>query len=125
MRWYRKAAEQGDADAQNNLGLMYENGLGVLQNYAEAVRWFRKAADRGHIYVWFNLGRMYAEGLGVPQDYVQAHMWFNLIALRSSGEDHDDAVKARNFVEGHMTPVEIGEAEKLAREWLEKHQKTE
>jgi len=47
-RWYRKAAEQGDAGAQYNLGVMYKNGQGVKQDHAEAVRWLRKAAEQGH-----------------------------------------------------------------------------
>ena len=44
VKWYRKAAEQGDAKAQNNLGVKYGNGLGVLKDYKEAVKWYRKAA---------------------------------------------------------------------------------
>ena len=47
-KWYRKAAEQGDADAQNNLGLCYERGQGVPEDYEEAVKWYRKAAAQGH-----------------------------------------------------------------------------
>jgi TPR repeat protein len=48
VRWFRKAAEQGHTDAQNNLGGMYAEGRGVPQDDAEAVRWFRKAAEQGH-----------------------------------------------------------------------------
>ena len=48
VKWYHKAAEQGDADAQNNLGVMYRNGKGVPQDDAEAVKWYRKAAEQGH-----------------------------------------------------------------------------
>ena len=48
VRWYRKAAEQGNANAQYNLGLMYEEGLGVAKDGAEAMRWFRKAAEQGY-----------------------------------------------------------------------------
>ena len=54
-KWYRKAAEQGYADAQNNLGMMYVNGQGVPQDYAEAAKWTRKAADQGdpgHKIIW-------------------------------------------------------------------------
>ena len=72
MIWYRKAAEQGDAFAQHNLGFMYENGRGVAQDYAEAMRWYRKAAGQGDADAQFNLGVMYQEGRGVKQDYVQA-----------------------------------------------------
>jgi TPR repeat protein len=46
-KWFRKAAEQGDAKAQNNLGVMHARGLGVPLDYAEAAKWFRKAADQG------------------------------------------------------------------------------
>ncbi|MSP33056.1 MAG: sel1 repeat family protein, partial [Pseudolabrys sp.] len=47
VKWYRLAADQGNAKAQSNLGLMYDNGQGVPQNYAEAMRWYRLAADQG------------------------------------------------------------------------------
>ena len=47
-KWWRKAAEQGHADAQNNMGLMYERGEGVPQNDAEAAKWYRQAAEQGH-----------------------------------------------------------------------------
>ena len=46
-KWYRKAAEQGDAAAQYNLGIMYEEGTGVKQDFAEAAKWYRKAAEQG------------------------------------------------------------------------------
>ena len=46
VRWYRKAAEQGHAGGQCNLGVMYENGRVLKQDHAEAVRWYRKAADK-------------------------------------------------------------------------------
>ena len=47
VKWFRKAAEQGDATAQFNLGIMYYNGQGVTQDDSEAVRWLRKAAEQG------------------------------------------------------------------------------
>jgi len=46
--WFRKAAEQGDAGAQFNLGNMYDQGKGVAQDYAQAVEWYRKAAKQGY-----------------------------------------------------------------------------
>ena len=61
---------------------------------------------------------MYNNGRGVPQDYVRAHMWLNLAAARTpAGEDHDKAVNNRNAVAERMTPAQIAEAQKLAREW--------
>ena len=67
IKWYRKAAEQGDAVAQFNLGTMYAKGEGVSQNDAEAAQWYRLAADHGLAGAQFNLGMMYAEGQGVSQ----------------------------------------------------------
>ncbi len=119
--WWRKAAEQGNAGAQNNLGFMYSNGLGVTQDYAEAMGWWRKAAEQGNATAQYNLGFMYGKGLAVPQDYVQVHMWFNLAASRfPPGEDRDQSVKNRDHVAKRMTPAQISEAEKLAREWKPK-----
>ena len=71
-------AEQGDADAQNKLGLMYYNGEGVSRDHVEAMKWYRKAASQGHAGGQFNLGRMYAEGLGVARNLIRAYMWFSL-----------------------------------------------
>ena len=71
-RWYRKAADQGNAGAQINLGLMYEHGRGVAKDDAEAVRWYRKAADQGDAAAQINLGRMYENGQGVAKDDAEA-----------------------------------------------------
>ncbi len=121
VKWYRKAAEQGATEAQNSLGFMYYKGRGVPQDYAEAVKWFRKAAGQGHSRAQSNLGLMYIQGIGVPQDYVQAYMWFNLAALRSPpGAEHDIAVKNRDILAAKMTPAQIAEAQRLAREWKPK-----
>ena len=63
------SAEQGDAMAQNNLGVMYQKGEGVPQDYKEAVKWYRLAAEQGHATAQTNLGGMYYKGQGVPEDY--------------------------------------------------------
>ena len=111
--WYRRAAEQGDASAENNLGIIYFNGDGAPQDYAAALRWYRAAAEQGNTISQRNLGAMYYNGQGVQQDFVQAHMWFNLAAAR--GEP--DAAETRDMIASHMTPAQIAEAQKLAREW--------
>jgi TPR repeat protein len=121
--WYRKAAEQGDAaakselaDIQDRLGIMYELGVGVAKDHAEAAVWYRMAAEQGYADAQVNLGNMYVRGLGVPQDYVTAHMWLNLAA--ASG--NKGAVKERDMLAARMTPAQIAEAQKLAREWKPK-----
>ena len=121
VKWYRKAAEQGDARAQGNLGVMYSTGRGVPQDYAEAAKWFRKAAEQGWADAQHNLGLMHGNGQGVPEDYVQAHMWYNLAAFRyPPGEDRDEVVEVRDIAAERMTPAQISEAQKLAREWRPK-----
>ncbi len=68
---------------------------------------------------------MYANGRGVPQEYVQAHMWFNLAEFHSSpGRVHDKAVQDRDAVAKRMTPAQVAEAQRLAREWRPKGEKT-
>jgi uncharacterized protein len=110
---FRPLADQGIAAAQNNLGVLYENGQGVSQNYAEAAKWFRLAADQGSATAQFNLGLLYAKGQGVPQDYVLAHIWFNLSATQGNQAAKRDRDKAAQF----MTMAQIVKAQRLAREW--------
>jgi TPR repeat protein len=121
VRWLRLAAGQGNANAQDNLGNMYDYGRGVPEDAAEAVRWSRLAADQGHASAQGNLGYMYANGRGVPQDYVQAHMWFNLAASRMTGVVRELAVERRDLAADELTPDALNEAERLAREWDAAH----
>ena len=76
----RLAAEQGDAVAQYDLGMLYAEGRGVPQDETEAVRWLRLAADQGLARAQSNLGVMYQNGRGVPQDETEAVRWFRLAA---------------------------------------------
>jgi uncharacterized protein len=82
LKWFNKAAEQEDSDAQFSLGYMYEHGLGVTQDYAEAARWYGKGAKQANADAQAGLGDLYANGRGVPQDYILAHMWLNLAGAR-------------------------------------------
>jgi len=62
------------------LGFAYDDGIGVPQDYKEAVKWYRLAAYQGDAAAQYNLGYMYYEGLGVPQDYKEAIKWWGLAA---------------------------------------------
>lgn len=75
-------AEQGSADAQTNIGLLYGDGLGVPQNDREAVKWYRMAAEQGEKRAQYYLGNMFAEGLGVPQDFKEAAKSYRLAAMQ-------------------------------------------
>jgi uncharacterized protein len=144
VKWYRLAAAQGHAVAQNNLGAQYQNGqsvardneearkwyrlaaaqgnaraqynLGALHHeawdYAEALKWYRLAAAQGEADAQYNLGVMYARGQGVAQDDVRAHMWFNLGAVSGDAQ----SAESRDVAARGMTPQQIAEARKLARE---------
>ena len=116
---YKKAAEQGNALAQHQLGFMYDFGLHALQDYKEAVKWYTLAAEQGHAVAQFNLGLMYQNSRGVIQDSVYAHMWFNTAAA----EGNEGARELRGLIEQQMTPAQIAEAQKLARECVAKEYK--
>jgi len=82
LREWQPLAEDGNAEAQFNLGLMYENGLGVLQDGATAALWYRRAAEQNDRMAQAYLGEMYAKGLGVPRDDREALRWFERAAER-------------------------------------------
>jgi len=84
----------------------------------EAGRRFALAADQGVAAAQYNLGLMYAKGYGVPQNHIEAHTWFTLAAASyTSKPNRDRAVAARDTEAARMTPAQIAEAQKLAREW--------
>lgn len=76
MRWFQKAAEQGSADAQLNLGLFYGKGIGVELDYVKAVSWYRIAAEQGFAAAQCSLANCHYNGRGVAQDYAEALVWY-------------------------------------------------
>lgn len=79
-------AELGDAEAQFNLGVLYDEGAGVERDMATAADWYRKAATQGFIDAQTNLGIMYYHGLGVDRDHELAAHWFRLAADQGDAE---------------------------------------
>ncbi len=77
---WRPLADQGNASAQYNLGVMYSNGEGVSQDFAEAAKWYRKAADQGNGSAQFKLGFMYDVGQGISKDFAEAAKWYRKAA---------------------------------------------
>jgi TPR repeat protein len=80
VKWFRKAAEQGYANAQNRLGYKYDIGEGVPRDDKEAVKWYRKSAEQGHPMAQSNMGNMYLTGAGVPKDDEEAVKWYRKAA---------------------------------------------
>ncbi len=117
---WRPRAEQGDADAQYNLGHLYRQGLGVPQDLERAASWYAKSAGQGVPNAQFNLATMYATGDGVRQDLVLAYMWFSLAAERFPiGELRQQCLANRDQVGERLSPKQIDEARRLAVAWNE------
>ena len=114
IHWYLKAAEQGDVNAQFNLGLMHDEGQGVAQNYIEASRWYQKAANQGDVNAQFNLGTMYDQGQGVPQDSAEAIRWYRKAA--EQGDDYANLNLGLMYIAGQGVAQDYAEALR----WFEK-----
>ena len=113
----RKAAEQGNAAAQFDLGLIYNGGDGVTRDYAEAAKWFRMAAEQGHASAQFYVGLMYRDGQGVARNYAHAYMWLSL----ATAQNYAKARQALDDLEKKVTPQQRDEAQRMAREWKPIH----
>ncbi|MEK7349658.1 MAG: tetratricopeptide repeat protein, partial [Nitrospirota bacterium] len=111
-----KAAVQEHAEAQANLGSLYDYARGGPQDFKMAVRWYRRSAEQGNDLAQRRLGLLYERGDGVQKDYVQAYMWYKVGAANGgkSGAIMRDELAAR------MTSDQLAEAKKLAREWKPK-----
>ena len=110
LKLFRLAADQGNAVAQYNIGLIYKNGNGVPQNYAQAVKWYRLAADQGNADAQSNLGHMYGDGKGLARDYAEALKWYRLAADQGNAVAqanlgaayHNGDGVAQDFIAAHM-----------------------
>ncbi len=109
VKWYLKAAEQGNAHAQDTLGFIYAYGDPVAQDKKEAVKWYRKAAEQGRASAQYNLGEMYSWGEGVRKDDVEAAKWYrkaaeqgHVSAQYSLGEKYRNGKGVpKDFVQAH------------------------
>ena len=107
-------AKQGSTDAEYILGLMYDNGYGVKQNYHEAVKWYYKAAEDGNDSAQYNLGNMYIDGRGVRQDYAKAVKWYLLAAKQNS------AAAQYNLAIRYYKGEGVRQNKATAKEWFGK-----
>lgn len=116
LKWYRKAAEGGNPDAENELGRHYEEGDSVEQDYAKAAFWYLRAAEHvpdlgGAGQGRNNLANLYLDGNGVSRDYVQAYMWYSLACVEES----------MAYLKPKMTPEQIALAQQLVTDWKSQH----
>lgn len=114
VKWVRKAAEQGFARAQYDLGLMYEFGRGVERSYEKAVEWVLKAAEQGLVDAQYILGGMYINGAGVEQSYEKAAEW----VLKAAEQGLADAQYDLGAMYYYGNGVE--QSDEKAVEWYQK-----
>ena len=116
VKLYRRAADQGHADAANSLAIMYFRGNGVPYDDTEAARWFLRAAELGDANAQRNIGNAYRFGQGMPKNEVLALMWFNLAIAHGNKRAAED----RDAVARDLTAAQIVEAQKLTDAWKPK-----
>jgi Sel1 repeat len=108
LRLIRPLANDGNATAQFNLGVMYLTGRGVQQDYSAAALWFRKAAAQGYAFAQSNLGTLYRDGRGVAQDDTEAVMWFRKAA--DQGDAVAELLLGNQYANGKGVPQHYSEA---------------
>lgn len=111
LKLYRPLAEQGNAVAQHNLGLMYSLGAGVPQDCEAALKWYRKSAERGYDTAMNSLGLMYAVGNCVPQDDVLAYALFNIASA-----DNPLSRGMRSNISERMSRSQIDEGQAITKQ---------
>ncbi len=113
----RRLAEQGDADAQWNMGVRYHHGDGVPQNDAVAVQWFQRAAEQGYVLAQGALGADYWAGRGVPRNLSKSYFWSTLAMVQG-----DETSKSRlEGLASQMTRAEVMAARQQADDWIRQH----
>jgi TPR repeat protein len=118
LKEWQPLAEQGEANSQYNLGLLYARGHGVPQDYKQALAWYEKAAEQGVPAAEYNLGVMYANGQGVAANQEEAKKWFLKAAEKGVGEAVTGL--ATIYSEGEGAFKNYSEAEKWYRQAAEK-----
>jgi hypothetical protein len=112
VKWFRKAAEQGNAEAEDGLGVCYRDGLGLPKDSAVAIKWFRKAAEQGFAEAQVNLGSCYAKGEGIGKNDLEATRWYRKAA--NQGEADGQAALGARYSFGNGVPIDYVEGYK----WL-------
>jgi len=148
---FAQTADKADAEAQFKLGLMYDHGFNVEQDYDAAIKWYRRAASHGHAKAQIKLGSIYSEGRGVAKDYQTAINWYRQAAHRgiaaaqynlgsvyetlddyihahvwwniAASKGHKDAVSKLDFIEKKMSAEDVNKSQKRARICLAKDYK--
>lgn len=110
VRWYRKSADQGNAEAQFKIGWFHTTGQGVPRDYAQAARWFQQAAEKNLVAAQYNLAVCCEKGYGLPTNYAAALTWY----MKAAAQGDEFAQKAVGvfYERGKGVPVDLAEAYK-------------
>lgn len=100
MKWYQKAADQGNAAAQNNIGYLYDYGRGVPQNRFEAIKWYQLAAAQGYAIAQNHIGDLYYYGRGVIRNYHEAKKWYQKSAAQGNKSGIEKLNKVQEKISG-------------------------
>jgi TPR repeat protein len=104
LRWFRRAAEMGNAFAMERLGGMHRDGYGVKQDYQQAMAWYRKAMDGGDLAAIASIGWMHYHGMGIPKNHAEALKWYRKAAEKGGHEGMNNL--------GHMYRFGLGGVKK-------------
>lgn len=123
-----EAAEAGDARAQCNLGILFDNGVddnghAVVGNRPQAVRWLLAAAEQGLPRAQVKLAQVYADGPDISGSHAHACAWFLLAASGLRGIHLHSARSGYERIAAHLTPAQIAEARRFAHDWTAKRRK--
>lgn len=113
----QRLAEQGEEDAQYELGVRYRNGDGIPQDHAQAAKWIERAAEQGHLSSQRAMGSTYWAGRGVPRNLSKAYFWSALAARQGD----DISLSQMQGLVLQMTPAQVAEAQSQADNWLNEH----
>ena len=112
---FRKAADNGSAEAQFALGCMFQNGQGVAQNYLDAAKWYLKSAQAGNANGQYLIGLSLKEGSGVPKDPIESYKWIHLAAQQRLDKKH---IEARDQLALLLTPSMVAEGKRRADQFM-------
>ncbi len=117
MQWYQRAAELGFARAQNDIGYLLEQGLGVKKDVAAAAKWYRVSAEQGWSKGQVNLARLHEDGQGVAQDRKEAFYWYRLAKDSREADDRNLANTRIEELRKRLSSQELAEVDARANKW--------
>jgi len=115
IKYYLDAADRGHAGAMNDLGGVFEYGIGVSKNLATALGWYERAAEFGHAGAMTHMGQLSENGLDVPQDFANARHWYEKAAARGNAASMNNLANLYRYGRGEIAPEPAGHGLPLSK----------